>query len=311
MSSRLKRYKVEDNVEDYIISKNNPTLKKKSWPLLEFPQIERERQRRQLVEVEGQLKMKRKYYTEQRKVMIKQWKEIEREGQTLKENFISFNEFLCVNMEKRNRAEVNLAESKKLREHTEKDIEELLTKLMDLKKTKEDLDNKIRDHIIYEQYLSEVLSVCLKDENFRNESDFVRRYEYYAELNRELAKKQEKIFTDLQEIKIEMSKFTEKAENILMGLKFQSVTLQGRYEETSRKARRMETLVCRIKDKIIQKDSDVNLVKSATWNLYRLICRKKNITPKISKNNIEDQLLFIKHTLRQIHIITEELTLRQ
>lgn len=88
-----------------------------------------------------------------------------------------------------------------------------------------------------------------------------------------------------------------------MGLNNQVADLQGRYEVAMSKALEWETTVTKIKTITLGKLADVDSVKLACWNMYLQMCKRKEIVPEISQEDIENQLMFIKKTLNELKLI--------
>lgn len=98
----------------------------------------------------------------------------------------------------------------------------------------------------------------------------------------------------------------EENENILLGLHTQAAGLQGRYEETVRKARQLEFLIARIRYIARERYEDFSTAKNAIWNLYNLMCIKKGVPTRIRKNDLEQQLIYISKTLQLLQLMTEK-----
>jgi hypothetical protein len=158
-----------------------------------------------------------------------------------------------------------------------------------------------------QNYLNEVLVVGAVEEGFKNEQDIIDRFEYYTELSRDLADKQAYTFDVLQQAKTELDKYREVNGNVVMGLQTQLIALQGRFEDASRRARHMEVLVYRIKEKARQQYSNIRATKSSIWNLYVLMRRRKRRGPQLAKDDVEEQLIYISKTLRQCRALNNEL----
>ncbi|KAJ3618397.1 hypothetical protein MTP99_006396 [Tenebrio molitor] len=297
----------EKFVRDYLISKNCTKLRKNLWELLTGPEITLERLRAEFIQTEDLLKKKRLQCIEKRKELDQKWEDIAFEGQSLKDNFITFNQFMVVNVEKRKRANEIIDDNKKLVEQRQADIENLEVKLVGLKQSKENFDRQIHAYAMYQNYLNEVLVVGAVEEGFKNEQDIIDRFEYYTELSRDLADKQAHTFDVLQQAKTELDKYREVNGNVVMGLQTQLIALQGRFEDASRRARHMEVLVYRIKEKARQQYSNIRATKSSIWNLYVLMRRRKRRGPQLAKDDVEEQLIYISKTLRQCRALNNEL----
>lgn len=90
-----------------------------------------------------------------------------------------------------------------------------------------------------------------------------------------------------------------------MGLNYIMAELQSRYEIAKNKALQWETMVTKIKDISVMKLAEIHQVRTSAWNIYLQMCQRKEVEPELTKDDIENQLLFIKRTLFELKKITK------
>ncbi|XP_044260403.1 uncharacterized protein LOC123008591 isoform X2 [Tribolium madens] len=297
----------EKCIEDYTISKQQHQLEK-YWPLLIGPEITLRRFRSKLLQREQYLKNKRQKYLEFRVELDAKWDEIASEGKILRSNFTAFNNFLIINAEKRKRTTETIADLRQTIVKRENDVSELHSKIEFMKASKRELEREIASHIIFEVNF---LDMCDKNDGFRSAHSIIERFEYFTEINKNLAERQQELFIKLQTSKLELSRFREVNENILLGLHTQAAGLQGRFEEAARKSRQLELLISTIKNRARDIYKDMSFTKKAVWNLYLLMCTKKGVSIKFRKNQVEQQMIFISKTLQQFEKLIEKFKTQQ
>ncbi|XP_063930072.1 uncharacterized protein LOC135142314 [Zophobas morio] len=290
----------ENFVSDYLLSKINTEVladRKFATPLINT-ELYLETWRKKFHTAEEYLKHQRKEYEQKRIEMDAKWNEIFLEGQTFQDNFLSFNEFIIANHDKRKRAVENIKYNNKIVKDREEGIRNFSASILELHQLKKEIDVEIYKHAIYKKYLASVLENST-DEGFINADSIVECYEHYVELALDIVKKQTNDFSILQNAKGELAKFEEINRNVILGLHTQVAGLHGRYEEAVRKTRHLEYLIGNIRRKALENFTDMMITKLAITNLYVQMCQKKNLKPTIAKHNFEGKLIFISRILKQ------------
>ncbi|CAH2017313.1 unnamed protein product [Acanthoscelides obtectus] len=100
--------------------------------------------------------------------------------------------------------------------------------------------------------------------------------------------------------KSDMGKLIEEKSFVIMGLNNQTANLQARYENANIKSLESEQLVIQIKNNAIQRMSEIDQVKTSIWNLCTHMAQGKRQPMKIKKDNIEEQIMYIKRTLTEL-----------
>ncbi|CAH2012818.1 unnamed protein product [Acanthoscelides obtectus] len=115
-----------------------------------------------------------------------------------------------------------------------------------------------------------------------------------------MAQLQEKNLRLLENAKSDMGKLIEEKSFVIMGLNNQTANLQARYENANIKSLESEQLVIQIKNNAIQRMSEIDQVKTSIWNLCTHMAQGKRQPMKIKKDNIEEQIMYIKRTLTEL-----------
>lgn len=142
-----------------------------------------------------QLNEKRGHARERRKQLDQQWKELEEKEETFKANFHRFNKFVRENEEKRERAESKIKDDVEKREKKEQDIKELQEKYDAMMKVKIHMEEQIKKHKMYEDYLYNVVE---ESTEFKDVDDILSRYEALIDTRQQLIERQEKDLTALE-----------------------------------------------------------------------------------------------------------------
>lgn len=101
---------------------------------------------------------------------------------------------------------------------------------------------------------------------------------------------------------------TEAKGHKLMTLNNQLATFQSRYDRAKAEALKWENFVSRIKAIAAEKNLENTQIKSACWSMYQQTCKRRGISVEVSKDDIENQLVYIKRTmmeLKRIEIIAK------
>ncbi|XP_074029840.1 coiled-coil domain-containing protein 42 isoform X2 [Leptinotarsa decemlineata] len=249
------KIKPQDAVLDYIQSKNMEKLDKL------YPEFDVVRQNDpfsnlalleiKLNKTERVLRQKRKTLVEARTNLDKQWKELDEKEKSLRENFKHFDQFVRENMEKRERALKKMKDDVALKEQRRNDIQICLLNYIEMKQAKFDMDAKIKDYRLYEDFLNKVVE---HSEEFTSIQDMINRYLSLLNAKNSLAQLQEDNLKALENARSDM----------------------------------------------VKKMSEIDQVKASIWNVYTHMAHSKRHPVKIKKDNVEEQMMYIKRTLTEL-----------
>ncbi|EEB14649.1 coiled-coil domain-containing protein, putative [Pediculus humanus corporis] len=253
--------------------------------------------KRDLLLAERSLQRKREEQNIKREFMDKEWRELLEKEIGLRTAFVRFNKFIKENLDKRERAEKRVKEEKDLQNLRDQELEELQGKVDYMKFIKDDMEKHVNEYKMYENYLKLVINLS----NEMNSSyDILNRYETLASARTELAARQEKNLTALETARTDMIKLTEEKSQTMMGLITELSQLQMRYDRAKAMSLRWETVLTKIKNISAEKALELNQVKISCWNLYTAMCLRKNVEVSVEKDNVEEQLVFIKRSIQEL-----------
>ncbi|XP_050305492.1 coiled-coil domain-containing protein 42-like isoform X2 [Anthonomus grandis grandis] len=258
--------------------------------------------RRQLAKTTKRLENMRKKFNEQRKKVKEQWNDLQEKENSLRQNFVRFNQFVKENQEKKERAANKLTEQNQLKEERQRKMEELLKKLEVICSVKVEMDKKISQYRIYEEFL---LQVVEKEESIAGINDLLKRYEALIGARKELNDMQQADMMKLEKAKSNLMKLIEEKNFVIMGLNNQIANLQARYENANIKALESEELVTQIKNNAVKQMGEIDTVKNSIWNVYVHMASSKKHPVKIKKDNVEEQMMYINRTLTELNKVNK------
>ncbi|VEN63427.1 unnamed protein product [Callosobruchus maculatus] len=225
---------------------------------------------------------KRKKLITTRKELDNQWKQLDDKEKALRENFIMFDK---------------IKDDKAIIALKEQGIRDFYQKTEEIKQTKLYMDAKIKEYHVYEEYLDKVVEECA---DFTSIPEMINRYLALLSAKNFMAQLQEKNLKLLENAKTDMGKLIEEKNFVIMGLNNQIANLQARYENANIKSLESEQLVIQIKNNAIQRMSEIDQVKTSIWNLCTHMAQGKRQPMKIKKDNLEEQVMYIKRTLTEL-----------
>lgn len=89
----------------------------------------------------------------------------------------------------------------------------------------------------------------------------------------------------------------------ILGLNNKIADLNTRYNTAFRRALRWENVVLNIKKQCFDRYQEMSEVRHSCWNLYLLMCKRKNEEPKLTEDDLEQQLIYIKRTLEDLGFV--------
>ncbi|KAK9305487.1 hypothetical protein QLX08_003502 [Tetragonisca angustula] len=290
----------QEAVAEYFLSKQQDRNIKKypEWdkPRV-YPALEVVRAHCELAKTEERLHAKWAEQEKKRKFMDEQWNEMRRQELVLRESFIKFNRFVRENQEKRDRADTKIKEERDRQAHRLEEIKELEEKLRYMNDIRDRMKKHVAEYKKYQDYLDRVI---IETGEFHSISEIFNRYETLIEARSILSEHQDKNLELLEEKGTEMHHMTESKSQKIMTLNNKLAQLQARRDKAEVQARKWETIVAEIKATAAEKNLEHTQVKTCCWNLYQQICRRKDIPVTVSKDDVEQQLDYIKRTILEL-----------
>ncbi|XP_068892530.1 coiled-coil domain-containing protein 42 like-2-like [Tenebrio molitor] len=231
-----------------------------------------------------------------------QWEDLYEKEEKLKDTFVKLSQFIRSNQDKRRRAEQIRQEDYILRMQRTKEIERLQQKIALVVESKKEMDANICSLKMYEQYLNQVVSAS---EDFKNADDLIMRYEALVNTRNILGRRQDENLRELEMARAKTARMAEENSFKILGLNNMVADLNSRYNTAFREALHWENIVLAIKSNSFEKYQEINEVRRSCWNMYLLMCKRKSEVPKISEDDFEQQLLYIKKTLQELATVKE------
>ncbi|XP_004922729.1 coiled-coil domain-containing protein 42 homolog [Bombyx mandarina] len=264
------------------------------------PQVLMEQARRDLMEAEEKLAIKREEEKNNRAVMNGKWEELRSKETLLKESFISFNKFIRENQEKRDRAERKMTADAEVLERKTRETDAMRLRVAEMTEVKELMEKQVKDYTIYEDYL---MAVVHQYPEFKQPLDVLNRYEALAAAKSTLADRQERDLEMLENARQEIAALTEEKKLFIMGLNNTLANLRWRYDKVRSRVIKWELALNRLKETAARRHVELSHVRSAIWSLYVKICKQKGLAVDAGSEDFEQQLVVIMRALLELRKI--------
>ncbi|CAH0595517.1 unnamed protein product [Chrysodeixis includens] len=264
------------------------------------PQVLMEKARRDLMDADEKLAIKRSDEKRNRAIMDAKWEDLRTKEMLLKESFISFNKFIRENQEKRDRAERKMQADNEVLERKTRDTEAMRQRVIEMEEVKKLMEQQVKDYTIYEDYL---MSVVHNYPEFKQPLDVLNRYEALAAAKSTLADRQERDLEMLENARQEIASLTEEKKLFIMGLNNTLANLRWRYDKIRNRVIKWELALNRLKETAARRHVELCHVRSAIWSLYVKICKQKGLSIDVDTNDFEQQLVVIMRALLELRRI--------
>ncbi|XP_045770984.1 coiled-coil domain-containing protein 42 homolog isoform X2 [Maniola jurtina] len=256
-----------------------------------------EQARRDLMEADEKLALKREEESANRALMDSKWQDLRNKEMLLKESFISFNKFIRENQEKRDRAQRKMEADTEVLERKTRETEAMRQRVAEMKEVKQLMEKQVRDYTIYEDYL---MSVVLNYPEFKQPLDVLNRYEALAAAKATLAERQERDLEMLENARQEIAALTEEKKLFIMGLNNTLANLRWRYDKVRNRVIKWELALNRLKETAAKRHVELCHVRAAIWSLYVKICKQKGLAVEVKTSDFEQQLVVIMRALLEL-----------
>ncbi|XP_066148874.1 coiled-coil domain-containing protein 42 like-2-like [Euwallacea fornicatus] len=258
---------------------------------------------RQLAKTTKKLENKRKEYNNKTKMAQEQWDELKQKELNLRQNFISINQFVKENQEKKERAVVKIAEQNQLKEERQRNMEELVKKCEEISSTKTKMDKNIAYCRIYEEYLLQVID---REDSMQSINDLLNRYEALVGARKDLNDIQQRDIIKLENAKTNMKHQTDDYLTQIAIINNRINHLEARYEIAKQESKKWERLLTSIKNMATDNIVDAVEIRESCRRMYVAICLRKKEKPA-HIHNVEKQLLTIKQAIGEYEIINNKI----
>ncbi|ALC38143.1 CG17564 [Drosophila busckii] len=221
----------------------------------------------------------------------------------LRERFIEVNSFIKDCAEKKRLAEKAINVERALHEELSEDIEKFKTSISELTTFREALKATVEELQPYEQVLEDVVKIS---DIFVSPKDCMDRCDALMLAQVEISELENQKLQEIEQMRQQMVKFTNEAALTVLGLKNDLAKLERSYNESRALVHKWERILKTAKQTIaahfMEKECNLNAVDA----LYRLLCKRRNMTPGLRRDDIEQQLNFIKREMELLHEIARE-----
>ncbi|XP_048482465.1 coiled-coil domain-containing protein 42 homolog [Plutella xylostella] len=293
-----------ESTSEYFKSKMESSRMVKKYPVWDVarptPQVLMEHARRDLMEAEEKLAIKREEEKQNRQIMDAKWEELRAKELLLKESFISFNKFIRENQEKRDRAERKMADDNEVLARKTRETEAMRKRVAEMEEVKQLMEKQVEDYSVYEDYL---MAVVQKYPEFKQPLDVLNRYEALAAAKATLADRQERDLALLERARQDIAALAEDKKLFIMGLNNTLAVLRWRYDKVRSRVIKWELALARLKDTAARRHEELAHVRAAIWSLYLKICQHKGIPVDVGTSDFEQQLVVIMRALLELRRI--------
>nr|XP_022899744.1 coiled-coil domain-containing protein 42 homolog [Onthophagus taurus] len=264
-----------------------------------------------LTNSEEKLRLRREKYAEFHNEFDKQMKELQEKANNLKSSFISFDEFIKENYEKRERSQQKIAIESKLREINEKAIQKLTKDKQEMNRIKNLMREKLKNMLIYENYLN---SVVENHKDIKSIDDLLNDYKNLMYGRNLLFARHDKNLRKLEDLKDEMKTLLGDKSAKLIGLEGKYKTLEERYIKANRNVLKWEQVLETIRKNTGLIYADIVNVKDSIQTIYSDMYKRSNRNKKsqLKPDDFKGQLEFIKSTLKMLDVsVQKEMMLKE
>lgn len=166
-----------------------------------------------------------------------------------------------------------------------------------MRHVRDKMQRYVEEYRKYQNYLDRVV---YETGEFQSINDIFNRYETLVETRQSLSDLQDRNLQMLEEKGSEIHHLEEVKTRVLMALSNKMAQLQERYEQAKMQALKWESIVSKIKETAAAKNLELTQLKACCWNIYQQICKRKEISVKVSSEDVEQQLIHIKRTILEL-----------
>ncbi|KAL7739874.1 hypothetical protein ACLKA6_003362 [Drosophila palustris] len=230
-------------------------------------------------------------------------KEMYKTQEKLRQRFIDVNSFIKDCSDKKRLAEKAINDETQLHEELSKDIENFKTSIAELTTFREALKATVEELQPYEKVLDEVVKVS---DIFVSPKDCMDRCDALMLAQVEISELENKKLQEIEQMRQHMVKITSEAALTVLGLKNDLSVVERSYNQSQALCFKWEKILAATKDVIAAHTMEKQRNMDAVNSLYYMLCRRRDVTPEIKRQDIEGQLDFIKNELDLLQELLRE-----
>ncbi|XP_017155444.1 uncharacterized protein LOC108164306 [Drosophila miranda] len=209
----------------------------------------------------------------------------------LRKRFIEVNSFIKDCVDKKRAADKTINDEIALHGELSEGIENFKSSIGELKAFREALKATVQEFQPYEKVLDEVVKVC---DIFVSPKDCMDRCDALMLAQVEINQLEQKKLQEIEEMRKSMVKVTNEAALTVLGLKNDLAKLERSYNESRVLCLKWESILATTKDTITNSYMDKERSLDGVNVLYRTLCKRRDLQPAASRNDVEKQLDFVK-----------------
>uniref|UniRef100_A0A1I8NRZ7 DUF4200 domain-containing protein n=1 Tax=Stomoxys calcitrans TaxID=35570 RepID=A0A1I8NRZ7_STOCA len=221
----------------------------------------------------------------------------------LRKRFIEVNSFIKDCVDKKRIAEKKVAEETAMHEEMRGKIEKYKTSISELSHFRDVLKATVKEFEPYEQVLEEVVE---KSDIFESVKDCMDRCDALMLAQVEISRLEQEKLQEIEEMRKRMVKVTNEAALTVLGLRNDLAELERSYNQARAECSKWEKIMANAKDTVANYDLNKDRALDGIHNMYRLLCKRRNLDPTLQRNEVEKQLDYIKDEIELLIEVNKE-----
>ncbi|BFF94038.1 uncharacterized protein DMAD_11767 [Drosophila madeirensis] len=284
----------EDAVGDYLNSKMQdkffvkPPNSDSAGDSIELLFIQNHREHDAMIKLQTEMLASAKRQTELNSSRVRKMYKIQ---ERLRKRFIEVNSFIKDCVDKKRAADKTINDEILLHRELSEGIQSFKGSIDELKAFREALKATVQEFQPYEKVLDEVVKVS---DIFVSAKDCMDRCDALMLAQVEISQLEQQKLQEIEAMRKRMVKVTNEAALTVLGLKNDLAKLERSYNQSRSLCLKWEGILATTKDTITNSYMDKERSLDGVNVLYRTLCRRRDIQPYASRNDVEKQMDFIK-----------------
>ncbi|KAH8412851.1 hypothetical protein KR009_006273 [Drosophila setifemur] len=222
----------------------------------------------------------------------------------LRKRFVEANGFIKDCADKKRSADKCIQEETILHAEVTKEIDEFLTSIAELKSFRNALKSTVTLFQPYEKVLDDVVQVS---DIFVSTKDCIDRCDALMLAQVEINKLEMEKLHEIEEMRQRMVHITSEAALTVLGLKNDLARLERSYVHSRSTCLKWEKILSTCKDTTSNYNLDKDRMHDGIQIIYRLLCKRRDITPSFHSCDIDRIMTFIMREISLLSSVLQEL----
>ncbi|KAK9833172.1 hypothetical protein WJX74_009370 [Apatococcus lobatus] len=257
--------------------------------------------RRQMFEVQEALDLQKLEFSKKEEVLKRREEGLKRKDIELQESLIRFSKFLQESDSKRSRALKKASDERKACEEKEKEVDQLLHLVEDLRSQKEEAQAILKSNIKYQHYLESVLEVTPECHEI---NDLIARHATLEASNQDLREQQRQAGESTEQVRAELRAYTKARTDEILHLNTSIAALKKQLEASEQEAYALESKKDQQLQAATRKTLTYGQVCMSTDNLFSR-CRQKSSVARSDEKNALRQLDIIGNFISDLEAMKD------